>query len=210
MAESMRRERGMSAETRRSQLLASLREATSPLSGGKLAKRLGVSRQVIVGDVAMLRAAGHDIVSTARGYVLARPPAREAGGTREGAPTQAERLGRRATRTVRVHHTEAQTSDELFTVLESGGSILDVTVEHRVYGRISAHLGISTRADALRFLAEIEAGESAPMLAMTGGDHLHTIAADSETTLDRIERALDAKGYLAPQQAFGPTEQAEP
>ena len=76
--------------------------------------------------------------------------------------------------------------------------MVDVFVWHRVYGRLEARLGIRTRKDALRFINDIESGKSSPLLTVTSGYHYHTIAADSEATLDRIERALDSKGYLAP------------
>lgn len=198
-----RREEDMAADDRRNDLLARLREATGPLSGGRLAKQLGVSRQIIVGDVAVLRAAGHDIVSTARGYVLARPAATKAPANGNVAsPDAGERPTPFAhglhTREIKAHHTVEQTSDELLTILENGGEVVDVSVSHRVYGRISAQLDIATRADALRFIHDIETGKSAPLLTVTSGYHYHTIAADSEATLDRIERALDSKGYLAP------------
>lgn len=198
----------MAADDRRQMLLAKLGDASSPLSGGRLAKELGVSRQIIVGDVAVLRASGHDIVSTARGYVLAKASdaagaATPASGTTRASENEAGAARSvahdgRPTRVVKVHHSVEQTSDELFTILENGGTVVDVFVWHRVYGRLEARLGLRTRKDALRFINDIESGKSSPLLTVTSGYHYHTIAADSEATLDRIERALDSKGYLAP------------
>lgn len=192
----------MSAQDRRATLLEELRHASGPLAGGKLAKWLGVSRQIIVGDIAVLRASGEDIVSTARGYVLsaAATMTPQAPDTTPAAAHESPRLaaGQAHTRTIKVRHTVEQTSDELFTILENGGEIVDVSVSHRVYGRLTAHLGISTREEALAFLNGIASGASEPLLTVTSGYHHHTIAAPSEAQLDRIERALDAKGYLAP------------
>lgn len=192
----------MSAQDRRETLLEELRHASGPLAGGKLAKRLGVSRQIIVGDIAVLRASGEDIVSTARGYVLSaaatmtpQTAATTPAGTHESPSLAA---GQTHTRTIKVRHTVEQTSDELFTILENGGELVDVSVSHRVYGRLSARLDIATRADALRFLNDMKSGKSAPLLTVTSGYHYHTIAAPTEAALDRIERALDSKGYLAP------------
>lgn len=186
----------MTAQERREELLLRLRRSQEPFSGGRLAKTLGVSRQVIVGDVAMLRASGHEIVSTARGYVLAEV-ARPARNTNEEVSDPKGAATKRPTRVLKLRHTVEQTSDELFTILENGGTVLDVFVSHRVYGRLRAPLNIATRADALRFLDSMSGGTSFPLLTVTSGYHYHTITADSEATLDCIERALDSKGYLA-------------
>lgn len=198
----------MKAQERRGAMLEQLRGSARPLSGGSLAKALGVSRQVVVQDVALLRAEGHDIMATARGYVLmGAAAAAKVAAAAQPSPTsnkpQAEHAAAspqatRHSRVVKVRHTVAQTADELFTILENDGQVLDVSVSHRVYGRLSAKLDILTRGDALRFLDDIESGKSSPLLTVTSGYHYHTIAADSEATLDRIERALAAKGYLAP------------
>lgn len=187
----------MAARERRDELLRRLEEASAPLSGGRLASELGVSRQVIVGDIGNLRAAGHDIVSTARGYVLQHAAAGTSAASEEHAQPPAAAPGQ-VTRVMKMHHTVSETSDELLCILENGGSVLDVSVSHRAYGRIVAPLNIATRADALRFIDAITTGKSSPLLTVTSGYHYHTIAADSEATLNRIERALDAKGYLAP------------
>ena len=202
---------------RRHALLQALREASGPLSGGRLAKHLGVSRQVIVQDVALLRVDGNDIMATSRGYVLA---AQEGAGAiasepsvSDAAPSQTNAedscrgmatestSGSRPRRTLKMHHTVDQASDELLTIVGLGGVVLDVVVHHRVYGRLSAPLGIASRADVLRFVNQIESGKSSPLLTVTSGYHYHTIEGDSDATLDRIERALDAKGYLAPPKA---------
>ena len=57
-------------EARREQLLQMLRDSTAPISGSVLARSLGVSRQVIVQDIALLRAVNKDILATTKGYVL--------------------------------------------------------------------------------------------------------------------------------------------
>lgn len=197
----------MAAHERRQELLGLLATATSPLSGGRLATKLGVSRQVIVNDVAVLRAGGACIVPTARGYVLEATPG--GGAPRADRELPTERVAVLATkaptrpalprtRTLKLRHTVDQTADELECVLANGGEVVDVSVRHRVYGTITAPLNIATRDDALRFLDDIKGGKSEPLLSVTSGYHYHTIAASSEAALDRIERALDAKGYLAP------------
>ena len=59
-----------SAEARRRAVAQILEEAEGPVSAAALARRFSVSRQIIVGDVALLRAGGADILATPRGYLL--------------------------------------------------------------------------------------------------------------------------------------------
>ena len=182
----------MTATERRKAMLDDLRAADGPLSGSRLAKRLGVSRQVVVQDIALLRADGNAITATSRGYVLDKPAARPQQGGADDTP------GGLHVRTLKMHHTVAETSDELLTIVGLGGRVLDVSVSHRVYGKLQAKIDIATREDVLRFVNDIESGKSSPLLTVTSGYHYHRIAADSEEKLNAIERALDAKGYLAP------------
>lgn len=171
----------MNGDERRTHIVELLREASAPLSGTAIARVTGVSRQVIVQDIALLRADGRDIVSTNRGYVL-----REGDGT----PSVPTRL-------IKVHHTVDQLEDELTTIVDLGGAVLNVMVNHRVYGQITANLDIRSRRDVARYLHDIRSGKSTPLMTVTSGYHFHRIAADSAEVLDEIEAALAAKGYLA-------------
>lgn len=168
-----------SGDARREKILEALRGAEGPLSGGALAEASGVSRQVVVTDIALLRTRGEKIVSTNRGYVLLV----------DGAPT-------RPTRLFKCRHTAGQTADELTCMVDLGGCVEDVFVNHRVYGKVSSELGISSRRDVERFMAELASGVSAPLLEVTSGYHFHHVSAASEEVLDEIERALSERGYL--------------
>lgn len=170
----------MPGRDRRIALIGELQRASGPLSGSGLARSLGVSRQVIVQDIALLRANGHDVVATARGYVL-----RE--GARDELPTHL----------VKVHHTVEEVEDELITIVDLGGVVTNVLVNHRVYGKITADLDIKSRRDVARYVADIAAGKSFPLMTVTSGYHFHRIAAESEDALDEIESQLAARGYLA-------------
>ena len=163
-------------EARREQLLQMLRDSTAPISGSALARSLGVSRQVIVQDIALLRASGYDIISTNRGYVL------------EG-QTCAERV-------FKVRHTDEQLETELCTIVDLGGQVKNVMVNHKVYGHIEAELGITSRRKVKEFLADIESGKSTPLKNITSDYHYHTATADSEETLDLIEEELRKLGFL--------------
>ncbi|MDO4436415.1 MAG: transcription repressor NadR [Coriobacteriaceae bacterium] len=166
---------------RRGAILDKLRGSDGPVSGTALASAAGVSRQVIVQDIALLRADGHDIVATNRGYVL-----------REGVDTSDV-----PTRLVKVRHGIDQVEDELQTIVDLGGAVQSVMVNHRAYGKITADLDIRSRRGVERYLEDIRSGKSTPLMTVTSGYHFHRITADTEAALDDIESALAAKGFLA-------------
>ena len=170
---------GGSGEARRERIVRALRDAKGPLSGGALADQCGVSRQVVVTDIALLRTRGENIVSTNRGYVLLGAGAHE-----------------RPTRLFKCRHTADQTEDELTCIVDLGGRVEDVFVNHRVYGKVSSKLGVGSRRDVGRFMAELATGVSSPLMEVTSGYHFHHVSAESEEVLDEIERALAARAYL--------------
>ena len=164
----------MSGEERRKQIIEKLGE--QPVSAGKLAEAFGVSRQVIVQDVAPLRAEGEPVLSTSRGYVRAG--------------------GGRLARVFKVRHTDEQVLEELQLIVDAGGRVEDVYVWHKVYGKVRAEMGIASRRDADAFMQKIRSGVSAPLKNITGGYHYHTVTAESEAALDAIEAELRARGFF--------------
>lgn len=172
----------MSGQERREALVEALQGAAEPLSGAALAKRFGVSRQVIVQDVALLRSQGRRVLSTNRGYVL--------GPAAPAAPGRPARL-------FKTCHTVEQTADELTCIVDLGGRVEDVQVNHRAYGRLRAPLGIASRRDVAAFMHDIETGKSSPLMTVTSGYHFHTVTAEAPEILDEIGAALAARGYLA-------------
>ena len=169
-------ESSMTGSDRRQEILKNIKESDRPVSGSKLGKDYDVSRQVIVQDIALLRASGYDIISTNRGYVL------------EG-QTCAERV-------FKVRHTDEQLETELCTIVDLGGQVKNVMVNHKVYGHIEAELGITSRRKVKEFLADIESGKSTPLKNITSDYHYHTVTADSEETLGMIEEELRKLGFL--------------
>lgn len=166
----------MTGEERRNEILKEIKNSTVPVSGGKLAKQYEVSRQVIVQDIALLRAAGCDILSTNRGYYI--------------------RQTKKAARVFKVSHTDKEMEDELNTIVDLGGRVADVFINHKVYGRIRAELNITSRRQIAEFLETIHSGKSSPLKNITSNYHYHTIEADSEKTLELIEKVLKEKHYL--------------
>lgn len=169
----------MNAVERREEIIRLITTNDEPLSGSALAKKLNVSRQVIVQDIALLKAAGYEILSTNRGYILNDTAS--------------------CTRVFKVYHTNEQTEDELTTIVDIGGTVLDVFVWHRVYGKIEAKLNISSRRNVHQCIDGLVSGKSTPLMNITSGYHYHTVKADSKETLDLIEKALEEKHYLAPE-----------
>ena len=167
----------MEAASRRQAILARLRTADRPVSASALAAGLNVSRQIIVGDIALLRAGGAEISATPRGYVLPRAT--------DG-----------ITRTIACRHTLAQTGQELDILVDNGCTVLDVIVEHPVYGQLTGQLQISSRYDVEQFLARIRDSDAAPLSMLTGGLHLHTLCCPNEDAYTRACAALKAAGLL--------------
>jgi len=169
----------MDGEERRKELLHILANASEPVSGTELSGLLGVSRQVIVQDIALLRAVDKNILSTNKGYVFYQ---------------QAQM--RRRKRTYKVYHTDDKIREELNTIVDEGGHVLDVVVEHDIYGQITVDLIINNRADVNAFVNKLEQNHTSSLNRLTDGVHFHTVEADSDDILDRIEKALKEKGYL--------------
>lgn len=166
----------MTGSERRDAIINEIRNSQTPVSGSKLAALFDVSRQVVVQDIALIRAAGYDIISTNRGYILNTSHA--------------------VTRIFKVSHTDEQLEDELCSIVDLGGKILNVMVNHRVYGRMEATLDIGSRRKVRQFMEDIRNGKSSPLKNITSNYHYHTVEADSEETLDMIEEMLKKKGYL--------------
>lgn len=167
----------MDSGGRRKALAERLRGAQGPLSAAALARELRVSRQVIVGDVALLRAGGLDVIATPRGYVLPRPPAGVAC-------------------TLVCRHRPDQMEEELNTIVDQGCTVLDVIVEHPIYGQITGPLQLSNRYEVSQFLARCQAQEAAPLSQLTEGIHLHTVLCPDEDAARRARDALDRAGIL--------------
>ncbi|MGN0361294.1 MAG: transcription repressor NadR [Bilifractor sp.] len=176
----------MTGNERRQEILNILRKNKRQVSGSSLARTFSVSRQVIVQDIALLRAEGIPILSAARGYVLAQPDKEV------------------CSRVFKVRHTPEQACEEMNLIVDCGGRIEDVFVYHRVYGIIRASMQIRSRLDVKRYQEEISGGKSAPLSNITAGYHYHTVTADSEHTLDIIQKELASNGFLAQLQDYEP------
>lgn len=165
----------MTAEERRAAILQQLNEAAQPISATALAKRFGVSRQIVVGDVALLRAAGRGILSTPRGYMMS-----------------AEQPG--LIRQVACCHSSQELEHELNIMVDNGCTVVDVSVEHPLYGQLTGTLQLHSRYDVQQFV--MRAAAASPLSVLTKGIHLHTLACPSEESFQRVRQALAEAGFL--------------
>ncbi|WP_425590492.1 transcription repressor NadR [Fictibacillus sp. b24] len=169
----------LKGDDRRSLLISWLIEAEEPLSGSLLAAKTNVSRQVIVGDMSLLKASGEPIMATAQGYVYIKPDIKNS-----------------FTRVIAANHLPEETIDELHTIVDYGVTIEDVTVEHPVYGDIKASLKLSTRKDVENLIKRLKDTNATLLSELTEGIHMHTLSSDSQEKLDKVCDALQEKGFL--------------
>lgn len=163
---------------RKEKIIDLIANSDKPLSASKLAKEFGVSRQIIVGDIALLRASGHEIMATPRGYVFETPQ------------------DKGLKKTIAVKHTRENLVEELNVIVDNGGIVEDVIVEHPVYGEIKGNLHISSRYDVTKFMDKLSTSQAAPLSLVTNGVHLHTLIVPDEESFHRITEGLDAIGVL--------------
>lgn len=176
----------MNGQERRDEIIRLLKNSRKPLSGTSLARTLGVSRQVIVQDMALLRTAGTEIIPTNKGYFI--------------------QTGKDFQRVFKVIHTEEQVEEELNLYVDLGGKVEDVFVYHKIHGVIRVDLRIHSRADVRRYLKEISEGKSTQLMKLTSNYHYHTVTAESEEILDDIQEELAKKGFLAMLQDYEPVD----
>jgi uncharacterized protein len=167
-----------SGEARRRRIMSWMRNHGGPVRGGELAKHFHVSRQCLVQDMAILRAGGEEIMATPRGYQL---------------PKVKERAHRAV---IACKHEPERTEEELQTLVDYGVKILDVIVEHPLYGELRGSLMLESRADVQDFLDHVRSSKATLLSALTGGVHLHTVEASRPEAISRARADLRRRGIL--------------
>ncbi|HEX7064150.1 MAG TPA: transcription repressor NadR [Bacillales bacterium] len=167
-------------EDRREFILSRLKKSTTPLTGKQLAEQTNVSRQVIVQDVSLLKARNEPIMATARGYLYLKQ----------------NEENRKIRKVIAVSHTPEETADELYTLVDLGITVLNVTVEHPIYGDLTGSLMLQNRRDVDLFLQQLQNTQASLLSVLTEGTHLHTLEADTQEQLDEACKTLKKAGYL--------------
>lgn len=165
----------MRSDERRQAILNLLQQAEQPISASSFAERFSVSRQIIVGDIALLRSAGAEIQATPRGYVTNQKPTG-------------------LIRQIAVRHGAGQTEAELNAMVDNGCTVLDVIVDHAIYGQLTGPLQLSNRYEVSQFMTR-SAGVP-PLSLLTEGIHLHTLSCPDEASFSRVQKALREMGLL--------------
>ena len=176
----------LNGQERREEIVKILKNSDRAIPGTELAKMLDVSRQVVVQDMALIRANGIEITSTNRGYVIHEEKS--------------------VSRVFKVIHTSEQVEDELNLYVDAGAVVEDVFVYHKVYGLIKATMNIRSRRDVKKYLDDISSGKSTELMNLTSNYHYHTVSAESEEVLDQLQEELWEKGYLAKLQDHEPVD----
>lgn len=166
-------------EERRQLILKWLKESHKPITGNELAAKTNVSRQVIVQDISILKARKQQIFATSQGYMYLKP--KETTMIRQ---------------VIACQHKPTDTKDELMILVDHGITVLDVIVEHQVYGEITASLRVSNRREVESFMEKISVTKASLLLELTEGTHLHTIEAESQEQIDDACNTLRERGFL--------------
>ena len=172
----------MNTAERRGEILKILHNADAPVAARELAGKFGVSRQVIVQDLAVIRASTPGILSTTKGYVIQQDSS--------------------CSREFKVRHSQDKAAEELNLIVDCGGHVKNISISHRVYGRVSAEMDIRSRQDVSEFVQALQNSHSTVLSNATSGYHYHLVEAASEERLDLIEEQLKKAGFLAPLQPW--------
>lgn len=167
----------MNAKERREEISKILSKKEEPVSASDLAEKFSVSRQIIVGDIAILRASGIDICATPRGYIILK-----------------ENTG--LVSRIACKHDTATMEKELDIIVDNGCSVIDVIVEHPIYGQLTGQLRLSNRFEVSQFINRCEKSKARPLSNLTEGIHLHTLSCPSGEALSRVKTALKAAEIL--------------
>lgn len=167
----------MNGQERREAIIKRLEDSKTPISAKSLADEYAVTRQIIVADIALLRAGGYRITAASRGYVLE---------TADGG----------LIRRIAVKHGKDEVEREFYIIVDNGGKVLDVSIEHTIYGHLSADLHIESRYDADNFVSRMGEAGASPLSLLTEGLHIHTISVRDEQAFLRITEQLSAMGIL--------------
>ena len=167
----------MKSEERRNLILNMLQESDSPISATTLANKFSVTRQIIVADIALLRATGYSIVADNKGYKL-------------------NTINKDLIKKIVVQHSKDDVNNELYAVVDNGGKVIDVIIEHPIYGQISVELNLSSRYEVNEFIEKLNTTNSNPLSLLTEGIHIHTIEIPNEQAFERIKNQLSKLGIL--------------
>ena len=168
----------MSSNERREKLLQILKKSDKPVKGSELSAELQVSRQVVVKDIALLRASGLEIIATSNGYIVL------------------DSVKNEFKIKCKNHNSDDELYDELQTIIDLGGRVKDVIVEHPTYGVLKADLNVATNRDLRNFMQKAATNEFKQLSVLSPDYHIHTIEVDNDEIFEEIQKELKLKNIL--------------
>lgn len=168
----------MSSNERREKLLQILKKSDKPVKGSELSAELQVSRQVVVKDIALLRASGLEIIATSNGYIVL------------------DSVKNEFKIKCKNHNSDDELYDELPTIIDLGGKVKDVIVEHPTYGVLKADLNVATNRDLRNFMQKAATNEFKQLSVLSPDYHIHTIEVDNDEIFEEIQKELKLKNIL--------------
>lgn len=172
--------RKKTGEERRQFILDWLKKTTEPLTGQVIAEKTNVSRQIVVQDISLLKARNEPVMATSQGYVYL---------TEQRSTLSFKKI-------IACRHVPKDTERELLMMVDHGVTVRDVSVEHPIYGELTATLMIKNRRDVIDFIKRMDSTNAAYLSDLTEGVHLHTIEADTEEQLSSLCQELEQAGFL--------------
>ncbi|MFJ7933502.1 transcription repressor NadR [Sporosarcina sp. NPDC096371] len=162
-------------DERRQLLIDTLQSSARPMTGKELGEMTNVSRQVIVGDITLLKAKNEPIIATSQGYIY----------------MQAQTAQEKIEKVIVCQHQPEQTEEELNILVDNGVTVKDVKIEHPVYGDLSASIMVSNRHEVQEFIKRIQDADAFYLSKLAEeGIHLHTLLADNVEQINQAEHAL--------------------
>lgn len=163
---------------RRDEIITLLNEKKGSVTASELAEKFGVTRQIIVSDIAILRAQGNKIESAKSGYCIEKEK------------------NIRVIESIVCRHSAEEVCDELYSVVDCGGYVIDVIVEHPIYGQLRGELNLRSRNDIDEFVRRVRASGAMQLCDLTGGLHIHTLSLPNRETYEEITKKLRDIGVL--------------
>ena len=174
--------KNMDNQMRREKLYEMLENAEEPLTGVVLSKALNVTRQIIVGDVALLRSSGKKIISTARGYQLAGEVPEK--GFHQEFRCQSRKMD------------AAELEAELNVVVDNGGIVHGLTLTHEVYGVIQVPMDLYSRREVRQYMERLKEEKGPLITTLTQGRHVLQVEARNDEDLEALGEGLKEMGVL--------------
>ncbi|MCZ2492112.1 transcription repressor NadR [Dellaglioa carnosa] len=161
----------MNGKDRQENIKEQLYNNANAISANQFAQQFKVSRQTIVGDIALLRAQGEQILASFNGYTYDQEP-------------------NKIIKMIVCKHRVDRVQEELELLIRNGAEVQNVTINHEIYGELSGTLLIKTENDINEFMTKLNGHKGRLLSELTAGIHTHLIKVASEESFAKIQQEL--------------------